>query len=116
MATTLSPFGWSEHPHRALIHAETHARPVPAVQAPAIIRRVAFMSAGRGRHLTELQRRMADLAKTAAEHAAAARQLEFERDGRSIVWEMHNEFTTLTWKSAPKVPGVWRSGIGLGWD
>jgi uncharacterized membrane-anchored protein len=114
-ASSLSPFGWTEHPHRRLIHAETHARPVPAVQAPAVIRRVAFMSADRGRDLTGLQRRIADLANAAPEHAAAARQIEFERDGRSVVWEMHNEFTTLTWKSAPEDPVVWPEGIGLEW-
>lgn len=115
MAISLSPFGWVEHPHRPLIHTETHARPVPAVHAPAVIRRLAFMSVDRGRDLTELQRRMADLSKTAAEHAAAARQLEFERDGRAVVWEMHNEFTTLTWKSAPDDSVIWPSGIGLEW-
>lgn len=115
MPISLSPFGWSEHPHRALIHAETHARPVPAVQAPAVIRRVAFMSVDRGRDLTDLQRRMADLSKTTAEHAAAARQLDFERDGRAVIWEMHNEFTTLTWQSAPDDPVIWPAGIGLEW-
>jgi uncharacterized membrane-anchored protein len=114
-ASPLTSFGWTEHPYRRLIHAETHARPVPAVQAPAVIRRVAFLSAERGSDLPELQRRMADLAETEAGHAAAARQIEFVRDGRSVVWEMHNEFTTLTWRSAPEDSVVRPEGIGLEW-
>ena len=115
MAISLSPFGLVEHPHRPLIHAETHARPVPAVHAPAVIRRLAFMSVDRGRDLTELQRRMAELANVAADEAAVARQLAFERDARSVVWEMHNEFITLSWQSAPDDPIAWPTQIGLEW-
>jgi uncharacterized membrane-anchored protein len=107
------PFGWTEHDNRWLIHAETHARPVPPLAGPATIRRLAFMSADRGPDLALLQRRMADLANIPADKAAGARQLEFERDGHSVIWEMHNEFATLTWKSPLGDSNIWPKGIGL---
>ena len=107
------PFSWAEHDDRWLIHDETHARPVPALSGPATIRRVAFMSGDRGRDLGLLQQRMADLAKIPAGKAAGARQLDFECNGHAIVWEMHNEFATLTWKSPLGDINTWPQGIGL---
>jgi uncharacterized membrane-anchored protein len=107
------PFGWSEHEHRPLIHAETHARPVPPLRGPATVRRVAFMSADRGGDLARLQQRMAALGQIDEVEPGVARQLEFDRGGRSVVWEMHNEFATLTWKSALDDPELWPEGIGL---
>lgn len=107
------PFGWTEHSDRRLIHAETHARPVPPLSGRATIRRVAFMSADRGRDLAVLQRQMAELGKTTDRDFASARQLEFERDDRKVIWEMHNEFATLTWKSPLGDTNPWVKGIGL---
>ena len=107
------PFGWTEHDNRWLIHAETHARPVPPLDGPATIRRVAFMSADRGRDLALLQTRMAELGNISDEDFAAARQLDFERDGHNVIWEMHNEFATLTWKSPLGDTNTWPTGIGL---
>ena len=107
------PFGWTEHDNRWLIHAETHARPVPPLSGPATIRRVAFMSADRGRDLAMLQREMAALAKISEHDLGSARQLEFERDGHNVIWEMHNEFATLTWKSPLGDANTWPTGLGL---
>jgi uncharacterized membrane-anchored protein len=107
------PFGWTEHENRWLIHAETHARPVPPLDGPATIRRVAFMSGDRGRDLALLQRQMADLGGISDHDLGSARQLEFERNGHSVIWEMHNEFATLTWKSALGDTNPWPEGIGL---
>lgn len=107
------PFDWTEHDNRWLIHAETHARPVPPLAGPATIRRVAFMSADRGRDLALLQRQMAELGKISDHDLGSARQLEFERGGHNVIWEMHNEFATLTWKSPLGDPTTWPLGIGL---
>jgi len=107
------PFGWTEHDNRWLIHAETHARPVPPLAEPATVRRVAFMSADGGRDLAVLQRQMAELGRISDHDLGSARQLEFERDGRNVIWEMHNEFATLTWKSQLGDQNTWPKGIGL---
>ena len=105
------PFGWKEHEFRSLIHAETHARPVPPIIAPATIRRVAFMSVDRGKDLAALHRQMSALAGA----VEGARQLTFEVRDLSVTWEMHNEFVTLTWRSAPDQQPLWPEGIGLEW-
>lgn len=107
------PFGWHEHEDRWLIHAETHARPVPPLAAAATIRRLAFISADRGRDLADLQRQMAELARIPVQELGSARQLEFERGGYNVIWEMHNEFATLTWKAPLGDTNVWPKGIGL---
>ena len=107
------PFGWVEHDNRWLIHAETHARPVSPLEGPATIRRVAFMSVDRGRDLALLQRQMAQLGGISDQELGSARQLEFEHDGRDVIWEMHNEFVTLTWKSPLGDKTTWPKGIGL---
>lgn len=107
------PFDWTEHGNRWFIHAETHARPVPSLAGPATIRRVAFMSTDRGRDLVQLQRKMAELGRISDHDLGAARQLEFERDGHSVIWEMHNEFATLTWQSSLATANTWPEGIGL---
>ncbi|MEQ1770532.1 MAG: DUF3422 domain-containing protein [Devosia sp.] len=107
------PFGWTEHDNRWFIHAETHARPVPSLAGPATIRRVAFMSVDRGRDLALLQLQMAELGKNSSRELGSARQLEFERNGHDVIWEMHNEFATLTWKSPLGDTDNWPKGIGL---
>jgi uncharacterized membrane-anchored protein len=107
------PFGWTEHGNRWFIHAETHARPVPPLAGTATIRRVAFMSADRGRDLSPLQRQMAELGGISERDLGSARQLEFERGGHNVIWEMHNEFATLTWKSPLGDSSPWPTGIGL---
>jgi uncharacterized membrane-anchored protein len=107
------PFGWTEHDNRWLIHAETHARPVPALAGPATIRRVAFISANGGGDLARLHGEMAGLARTPDRDLFSVRQLAFERDGHDVIWEMHNEFATLTWKSVLGEPNEWPAGIGL---
>ncbi|MBK8084506.1 MAG: DUF3422 domain-containing protein [Devosia sp.] len=105
---------WTEHGYRRLIDAETHARPVLPMAAPCRVRRLAFMSAqGTGDDLRALHGRMLQIAGISADGPAWARQLTFARDGRTVTWELHNEFATLTW-SAPIDDGESApEGIGL---
>jgi uncharacterized membrane-anchored protein len=71
------------------------------------------MSADRGRDLALLQRQMAALGKISDHDLGSARQLEFEHDAHNVIWEMHNEFATLTWKSPLGDANPWPKGIGL---
>lgn len=104
---------WTEHAYRRLIDAETHARPVLPMAAPCRIRRLAFMSADDGSDLRALHGKMAAVAGAVADGPAWARQLVFERGGRHVTWELHNEFATLTWTSAIEDWETRPEGIGL---
>ena len=88
---------WNEHQYRRLIDAETHARPVLPMTPPVRIRRLGFMSADDGTDLRALHGQMAVVAGATPEGPAWARQLTFDRDGRQVTWELHNEFATITW-------------------
>lgn len=109
----MSERSWNEHAYRRLIDAETHARPVPPMTAPLRIRRLAFMSADGGADLRALHGQMAGIAGAVAEGPAWARQLEFERGGHHVTWELHNEFATFTWTSAADDWTAEPPGIGL---
>lgn len=104
---------WREHQYRRLIDAETHARPVLPMTPPIRIRRLGFMSADGGADLRALHGRMAEVAGAAPEGPAWARQLAFERDGRQVTWELHNEFATMTWSGPAEDWDSKPAGIGL---
>lgn len=104
---------WREHQYRRLIDAETHARPVLPITPPIRIRRLAFMSADGGADLRALHSQMGVVAGVAPEGPAWARQLAFERDGRQVTWELHNEFATLTWSAPVDDWEAQPAGIGL---
>ncbi len=103
---------WREHSYRRLIDAETHARPVLGMTPPIRIRRLAFMSADGGNDLRALHEQMALVAGVAPEGPAWARQLAFERDGRQVTWELHNEFATMTWSGPADDWDARPAGIG----
>ena len=104
---------WREHQYRRLIDAETHARPVLGMTPPIRIRRLAFMSADGGNDLRALHAQMAAVAGVMPEGPAWARQLAFERDGRQVTWELHNEFATMTWSGPIDDWNAKPPGIGL---
>lgn len=109
----MSERSWNEHAYRKLIDAETHARPVPPMTAPLRIRRLAFMSADGGADLRAVHAQMAGLAGAVEEGPGWARQLEFERDGHHVTWELHSEFATFTWTAAADDWVPHPKGIGL---
>lgn len=111
--STETPIAWTEHPHRQLIEEETHARPVLPLVAPLRVRRLAFMSADGGKDLATLHARMAALAGVEGDGPAWARQIVFARNGRQVTFELHNEFSTLTWTGAADDWIVRPDGIGL---
>ena len=104
---------WREHQYRRLIDAETHARPVLGMTPPIRIRRLAFMSADGGGDLRALHEKMGVVAGAVPEGPAWARQLAFERDGRQVTWELHNEFATMTWSGPVDDWDAKPEGIGL---
>jgi uncharacterized membrane-anchored protein len=104
---------WREHQYRRLIDAETHARPVLPMAPPIRIRRLGFMSADGGNDLRSLHSQMGLVAGVTPEGPAWARQLVFEREGRTVTWELHNEFATMTWTGPADDWDAKPEGIGL---
>lgn len=104
---------WQEHGYRRLIDAETHARPVMPMTPPIRVRRLGFMSADGGADLRHLHEKMALVAGATPQGPSWARQLDFERDGRQVTWELHNEFATISWSGPADEWDDKPTGIGL---
>lgn len=106
---------FADHPGRAAIYAELHARPVEPIATAARIRRVAFMRGGEGPSLEEVARRFADFAGQPALSLddGRIRHIKVERGGRKATFELHNEFATLTWQSGLTDREPWPDDIGL---
>jgi len=103
-------FAVREHPDRAAIDAEIHARPVTPLTGPLRIRRAAFMPTGGSPALRILQAALVDRQTGARQDA---RQLDYESGGYRVTAEIHNEFATLTWIGALDDWTPWPTDIGL---
>ncbi|MDB5621686.1 MAG: hypothetical protein JWR39_249 [Devosia sp.] len=91
----------ADHPYRAAIMAEVHARPVEIVPDRCRLRRlVVVMPAEPGAMLAVFERfaefcRQNGLSLPVPE----TRQHSFVAAGRQVTWEFHTEFVTVTWRS-----------------
>lgn len=96
----LGASAFEQHPLRARILGELHARPTRPLETPARILHFAF--------LTDSARADADraaLAKACVERGltgpdAQTRQFRIELQGATLVWERHGEFITHSWEFA----------------
>lgn len=105
----------SDHPARAAVLGEVHARPVEFVPSPARIRRVALLLPRSPEAVTAAHRRFAEWCGTAgiAVPDPGTRQHVFDVGSRHVTWELHTEFVTLTWASTLGDWENWPEGIGL---
>ncbi|HET8727314.1 MAG TPA: DUF3422 family protein, partial [Alphaproteobacteria bacterium] len=105
----------TEHPLRAEIIAEVHARPVDIVSAPARIRRLVLLMperAGAVDDALEAFRRFCR-AHGYEPPMPGSRQHGFSTAARRATWEFHNEFVTVTWQAPADDRENWPDGIGL---
>jgi uncharacterized membrane-anchored protein len=94
----LGASAFEQHPLRARILGELHARPTRPLETPARILHFAF--------LTDAARAEADrvaLTKACVERGltgpdAQTRQFRIEFQGATLVWERHGEFITHSWE------------------
>ncbi|QJE72547.1 DUF3422 domain-containing protein [Aerophototrophica crusticola] len=82
-----------DHPLRAMLNDEVHARPSMRINSPARITHVAQLTG-------ELARDRSHLAALCQAHGlpeppADARQVQLEVEGRRVKWERHTEFTSV---------------------
>lgn len=101
---------------RSAIAAELHGRRALPVAAPTRVRRATFLGAAPDRSdLDALHKAIATLAARdhTAEPKGFSRQIEYTRGTYQVVFELHNEFVTLTWYSSIDDRAVWPQEIGL---
>lgn len=99
------PRRFADHPLRAAVLHEVHARPFHMLAAPRIVLHYAFMTDAR--QSAESRVRMAELCRRngRAEPAEHARHHVVTLAGGALRWESHAEFTTYSWDT--------RGGAGL---
>lgn len=91
---------FDEHPFRAAIMDEVHARPVDIIPPQCRIRRLVFVMSSKAGSTARALDRFATFC-AAAGHARpdpARRQFSFDLNERHVTWEFHTEFVTITWR------------------
>lgn len=104
-----------DHPYRAAIMEEVHARPVEIIDDFCRLRRlVVVMPAQAGAMMSVFNRFTEFCSQQGVEvPAATSRQHSFNTATRHVTWEFHTEFVTVTWRSAPDDKENWPGDIGL---
>lgn len=95
----------AQHPQRALLHNEIHARPAEPIHAPAVITHVVMLTdpAQREASRAHLAALMRDHHQTGPD--ADTTHLRVELGAFRLRWELHTEFVTWTFM-VPLEPGV----------
>lgn len=90
-----------DHPYRAAIMEEVHARPVDIIPEACRLRRLVFvMPAEVGAMMRVFGAYQAFCAELGAVGPGATdRQHSFDSGSRHVTWEFHTEFVTVTWRS-----------------
>ena len=99
----------AQHPHRAQLHNEIHARPPEALAAPVAIAHIVMWADAAQReesrvHLAALLRD-----QHRAPPDAHSTHLRADLSGFRVRWELHTEFVTWTF-SLPLAGDAWRQG------
>jgi len=103
--------GPAEHPDRASIYDELHARATEPIETQVRIRRATYLS---GPDAEVFNRAVSSfLAWAGMADRPDLRLYSFIRQGRRITLERHNEFLTLTWESSLDDWTAWPTDIGL---
>jgi len=103
------------HPDRDAVLGELHARPIDLVEAGIRVRRLILVVEPRSGVIRQAMERFAAFA---AEHGfdladPQARQSTFSTGPRTVTWEFHTEFITVTWTSSLEDEENWPDDIGL---
>lgn len=105
----------NDHPYRAAIMDEVHARPVDIIPQTCRLRRLVFvMPAEAGAMMGVFRSFEAFCAGIGvAMPGPATRQHSFTTPHRHVTWEFHTEFVTVTWRSALNDGENWPGDVGL---
>lgn len=104
-----------DHPARTAIMDEVHARPVEIVPETCRVRRLILVMPGEPGAMQEAFARFADFRRLSGVElpVSPSRQYSFETRLRTVTWEFHTEFVTITWRGASDDGENWPDDIGL---
>ncbi|MHA6691480.1 DUF3422 family protein [Devosia sp. A449] len=105
----------ADHPYRAAIMAEVHARPVEIIDDYCRLRRLVVVMPAKAGAMMGI---FAQFTAFCASHGfdvpdTSSRQHSFNTPTAHVTWEFHTEFVTVTWRSALDDAENWPSDIGL---
>lgn len=104
----------SDHPDRGAITEELHARPVDIVDGSSRVRRLVLVPPTPAQMDGLIGRFDAFCTANSIERVARGlRQASFVAGARSVTWEFHTEFATVTWRAPAGDKESWPQGIGL---
>ncbi|WP_108462911.1 DUF3422 domain-containing protein [Devosia naphthalenivorans] len=105
----------TDHPDRALILEEVHARPFDLLPVSCRLRRLVFLLAGTSPTVPECFERFNAFctAKSLGNPTSSARQYSFDTADHHVTWEFHNEFITVTWRGVLEDRNSAPDNIGL---
>jgi uncharacterized membrane-anchored protein len=94
----LGASAFEQHPLRARILGELHARPTRPLEAPARILHFAFLADAAGAEADRLAVTQACIERGLPGPDSQTRQFRVELQGAALVWERHGEFITHSWE------------------
>ena len=99
----------AQHPHRAQLHNEIHARPPEALAAPVAIAHIVMWADAAQREASRVHLAALLRDQHRAPPDAHSTHLRADLSGFRVRWELHTEFVTWTF-SLPLAGDAWRQG------
>ncbi|MET3926247.1 DUF3422 domain-containing protein [Devosia sp. 2618] len=105
----------ADHPYRAAVMAEVHARPVEIIPDVCRLRRLVFVMPARPGAMMDVFRRFETICtdRGVAPPSPTSRQHSFDSGSRHVTWEFHTEFVTVTWRTDLGDKKNWPDDLGL---
>ena len=105
----------ADHPYRAAIMEEVHARPVEIIAETCRLRRLVFVMPPQAGAMMSVFKRFAEFcaATGVSVPGPSSRQHSFATGQRHVTWEFHTEFVTVTWRSDLGDKQNWPDDLGL---
>lgn len=103
----------TNHPARALVADEVHARPIVFVPSSGRVRRIAVSLPEGPDAGNRALARFGQWCRDVGLPAPQGRQHSYEAGGCSVTWELHTEFITLTWMAQGREDSAWPDGVGI---
>jgi uncharacterized membrane-anchored protein len=105
----------NDHPYRAAIMEEVHARPVEIIRDYCRVRRVVVAMPNQAGSMMSAFAHFNQFCEDAGVEVPlpTTRQHSFDTPDRHVTWEFHTEFITVTWRSASNDSENWPTDIGL---